>query len=113
MDKEILALAVLEPHPGHEDECLNLLREFYDLLKAKHYSQDLLFRDVKPEATAQERLVHLRIWTSRETRDEAMQDPEVHRYWMKLPELCTITRVYENLERLYTSYEAPVPLREP
>ncbi len=107
MQKEILALAVLEPHVGHEDECLTLLREFYDLLKAKGYSQDLLFRDVKNEVTTQERFVHMRIWASRESRDEAMQDPQVHRYWMKLPEVCTITTVYENLERLYTSYEAP------
>jgi hypothetical protein len=107
MEKEILALAVLEPHIGREDECLNLLREFYDLLKAKGYSQDLLFRDVKQETTARERFVHLRIWASHESRDEAMQDPEVHRYWMKLPELCTITTVYETLERLYTSYETP------
>ncbi len=107
MQKEILALAVLEPHVGREDDCLSLLRELYDLLKAKGYSQDLLFRDVKPESSAKERFVHMRIWASRESRDEAMQDPEVHRYWMKLPEVCTITTVYENLERLYTSYEAP------
>lgn len=108
MDKEILALAVLEPHAGREDECLALLRQFYDVLKAKGYSQDLLFRDVKPDAPARERFVHLRIWASLEMRDEAMQDPEVHRYWQKLPEVCTITRVYENLEQLYSSYEAPV-----
>ncbi len=107
MEKEILALAVLEPHAGRENECRALLREFYDLLKAKGYSQDLLFKDVKAENSAQERFVHLRIWNSRETRDEAMQDPEVHRYWQKLPEVCTITVVYENLERIYTSYEAP------
>lgn len=107
MQKEILALAVLEPHVGREDECLTMLREFYDLLKTKGYSQDLLFRDVKNEITAQERFVHMRIWASRESREDAMQDPEVHRYWQRLPELCTITTVYENLERLYTSYEAP------
>lgn len=107
MDNEILALAILEPHVGRENDCLALLREFYDVLKSKGYSQDLLFRDVKSESGARERYVHLRIWTSRETRDEAMQDPDVHRYWQKLPEVCTITTVYENLERLYTSYEAP------
>ena len=107
MQKEILALAVLEPHVGREDECLTMLREFYDLLKTKGYSQDLLFRDVRNEATTQERFVHMRIWASRQSREDAMQDPEVHRYWQRLPELCTITTVYENLERLYTSYEAP------
>lgn len=108
MDKEILALAILEPHVGREDECRTILRDFYDLLKAKGYSQDLLFRDAKSEASTQERFVHLRIWNSRESRDDAMQDPEVHRYWQKLPEVCTITTVYENLERIYTSYKAPV-----
>lgn len=107
MGKEILALAVLEPHVGQEDECRILLRDFYDLLKRKGYSQDLLFRDTKSEGTAGERFVHLRIWSSRETREDALQDPEVHRYWQKLPEVCTITTVYENLERIYTSYEAP------
>ncbi len=107
MQKEILALAVLEPHVGREDECLALLRELYDLLKAKGYSQDLLFRDAKSESATQARFVHMRIWVSRERRDDAMQDPEVHRYWQRLPELCTITTVYENLEQIYTSYEAP------
>ena len=107
MEKEILALAVLEPHVGREQDCLNLLREFYDLLKSKAYSQDLLFRDVKSEGSSQERFVHLRIWASQVARDEAMQDPDVHRFWMKLPEVCTITTVYENLEQLYSSYEAP------
>lgn len=108
MQKEILALAVLEPHVGRENECLELLRQFYDVLKAKGYSQDLLFRDVKTEATSRERFVHLRIWVSREMRDEAMHDPEVHRFWQRLPEFCTITTVYETLEQLYSSYEAPV-----
>lgn len=108
MANEILALAILEPHAGRDEDCLNLLRELYDLLKKKHYSQDLLFRDVKNESTTQERFVHLRIWASGEARDEAMEDPDVHRFWMRLPEVCTITTIFETLEELYSSYEAPV-----
>ena len=105
MSKQILALAVLEPHPGKEQECLNLLRDFYDMLKSKGYSRDILFREGKKDDTFKERFVHLRIWTSNETRAEAAQDPDVHKYWIRLPEVCTITTIYESLEELYSSYE--------
>lgn len=105
MSKQILALAVLEPHLGKEQDCLNLLREFYDMLKVKNYSRDILFREGKKEESSKERFVHLRIWTSNETRAEAAQDPDVHKYWMRLPEVCTITTIYESLEELYSTYE--------
>ncbi|MGE5112451.1 MAG: hypothetical protein ACM3JB_16420 [Acidobacteriaceae bacterium] len=105
MANQILALAVLEPHIGKEEDCLNLLREFYDVLKSKGYSRDILFRETKKDDSAKERFVHLRIWTSNETRAEAAQDPDVHKYWMRLPEVCTITTIYESLEELYSSYE--------
>jgi hypothetical protein len=105
MSKQILALALLEPHVGKEEECLNLLRELYDCLKAKKYSSDILFRDTKQDSSGKTKFVHLRIWTSHETRNEAMQDPEVHKFWMRLPEVCTITTIYESLEELYSSYE--------
>jgi len=36
-------------------------------------------------------------------RAEAQADPEVHRYWLKLPELCTIPKVYESLEKAFES----------
>ncbi len=111
MSKQILALAVLEPHTGKEQECLNLLREFYDMLKTKGYSRDILFREGKKDESSKDRFVHLRIWTSNETRTEATHDPDVHKYWMRLPEVCTITTIYESLEELYSSYEnsAKVP----
>ncbi len=108
MTQEILALAVLEPHVGKEQQCRELLESFYNLLKAKGYSRDLLFREVKQEG-GQERLVHLRIWNSADSRTEAMQDPEVHRFWQQLPEVCKITTIYEALEQLYSSYEVPQP----
>jgi hypothetical protein len=105
MSKQILALAVLEPHPGKEQACLDHLRQFYDMLKSKGYSRDILFREDKKDDSTRERFVHLRIWTSNETRAEAAQDPEVHKYWMRLPEVCTITTIYESLEELYSTYE--------
>lgn len=105
MAKNILALALLEPHVGKEDECLNLLRQLYDCLKEKNYSRDVLFRDSKQEPSGKAKFVHMRIWTSHEMREEAMQDPEVHKFWMRLPEVCTLTTIYEDLEELYSSYD--------
>jgi quinol monooxygenase YgiN len=96
MHDEILALAVLEPHPGKEDELIEMLRELYALLFRKGYSRDTLFRDPKRPG----QLVHLRHWKSKELRDEAQQDPEVHKYWLRLPELCKLTTVHEELERI-------------
>src|SRR5689334_22062596 len=106
LSKQILALALLEPHIGKEEDCLNLLRQLYDLLKSKGYSSDVLFRDTKQDPTVKSKLVHLRIWTSHEMREEAMQDPDVHKFWIKLPDVCTLTTIYESLEQLYSSYEA-------
>jgi hypothetical protein len=105
MSKQILALALLEPHLGKEEECLNLLRELYDCLKAKNYSSDILFRDTKQDPSGKAKFVHMRIWTSAEMRNEAMQDPDVHKFWIKLPDVCTLTTIYETLEELYSSYE--------
>lgn len=93
---EILALAILEPFPGKEDELVELLRELYAMLFRKGYSRDTLYRDTKRPGA----LVHLRHWTSKETRDEAQQDPEVHKYWLRLPELCKLTTIHEELELL-------------
>lgn len=94
MDKAVLALAVLQPLPGKEDELIETLRELYELLFRKGYSRDTLYRDPKRPGS----LVHLRHWTSKEHRDEAQQDPEVHKFWLRLPELCVLTSVYEELE---------------
>lgn len=94
MEKEIVALAILEPYAGKEDELVEMLRELYALLFKKGYSRDVLYRDPKRPGS----LVHLRHWTSNATRDEALQDPEVHRYWLRLPELCKLSTVHEELE---------------
>lgn len=94
MDNEILALAILEPLPGKEDELVEMLRELYALLFRKGYSHDVLYKDPKRPGS----LVHLRYWSSKESREEAQQDPEVHKYWLRLPELCVLTTVHEELE---------------
>lgn len=96
MTNEILAFAILEPHPGKEDELVEMLRELYALLFRKGYSRDTLYRD--PNRPGQ--LLHLRYWTSKESRAEAQQDPEVHRYWLRLPELCNLTTVHEELDMI-------------
>jgi len=48
-------------------------------------------------------LFHLRRWKSVAHRSEAQIDPDVHRYWQRLPDLCIIPTVYEDLETLFES----------
>ncbi len=99
MADEILSMAVLEALPGKEEELLSTLRELYTLMNAKGYCRDSLHRD----SAQPDRFLHLRHWKSPEMRAEAQVDPEVHRYWLKLPELCTIPTVYESLEKVFES----------
>ncbi len=94
-------MAILEPHDGREQDTVELLREFYSAIHEKGYSRDLLYRDVKHRG----RFVHLRIWASEEARNEAQQDPDVHRYWMRLSEMCDITTIYEELEPVFSTYQ--------
>jgi|tagenome__1003787_1003787.scaffolds.fasta_scaffold20376232_1 hypothetical protein len=101
MSDQIVSLVILEPFPGKEEEFVAHQREFYGLLAEKGYSQDVFYRDAKGSG----RYVHIRIWKSEESRSEAQQDPDVHRYWLRLPELCTITTIYEDLERIFSTYE--------
>lgn len=97
MADEILSVAALEALPGREDELLTTLRELYTLMHTKGYSRDSLHRDTaRPD-----RLLHLRYWTSAQMRSEAQSDPEVHRHWLKLPELCIVTVLYETLEKVF------------
>jgi len=99
MSEQVLSVAVLEAFSGKEEELVATLREFYTMMKEKGYCTDVLYRDnERPD-----RLFHLRRWTSAAHVAEAQSDPDVHRYWQKLPELCTIPTVYENLETLFES----------
>lgn len=97
--QEIVSVAALESLPGKENELLGTLRELYTLMHEKGYSRDSLYRD----AARPDRFVHVRCWTSAEMRAEAQADPEVHRYWQKLPELCTITVLHEKMEKVFDS----------
>jgi quinol monooxygenase YgiN len=99
MADEILSMATLEALPGKEQDLLATLRELYTLMHAKGYCRDTLHRD----SAQPSRFLHLRHWTSPEMRAEAQVDPEVHRHWLKLPELCTIPTVYESLEKIFES----------
>jgi quinol monooxygenase YgiN len=99
MSKEIVSLAVLEALPGKEEELLAVLRELYTMMHAKGYCRDTLHRD----SSRPDRLLHMRYWASSEMRSEAQADPEVHRYWQMLPQLCTIPIVYESLEEVFES----------
>ena len=93
----IFSIAVLEALPRKEDELLNTLRELYTLMHAKGYCRDTLYRDsVRPD-----RFLHVRCWASAEMRAEAQGDPEVHHYWLMLPELCTVTVTHESMEKVF------------
>jgi quinol monooxygenase YgiN len=99
MTNEVVSVAILEALPGKDDELLTLLRELYTMMRAKGYCSDWLYRDTdRPH-----RFIHLRRWKSGELRSEAQTDPDVHRYWQQLPELCVIPTVYENLETVFES----------
>jgi hypothetical protein len=91
---EVIALAVVEAFDGHEEECLQLLRDFYAVLRRKQYSRDLLYRDQKNPR----RFINLRYWLSAEAAAEAQEDPEVHRFWKRLSEIGEVTAVFERLE---------------
>ena len=99
MADEILSMAILEALPGKEDKLLATLRELYSVMNAKGYCRDTLHRD----SDRPDRFLHLRYWTSSAMRAEAQADPEVHRFWLKLPELCAIPVVYESLEKVFES----------
>jgi quinol monooxygenase YgiN len=104
MRSSIRSMAILKPHPGKESELFAFLREFYTMMHSKQYSRDILLRDLKQPGV----FVHIRIWLSDEARDAAMQDPAVHHYWLKLPELGTITTIYEELETIFSTREGIV-----
>jgi hypothetical protein len=95
----ILSMAILEALPGKEQELLATLRELYTLMNCKGYCRDSLHLD----SAQPRRFLHLRRWISPEMRAEAQVDPEVHRYWLRLPELCNIPIVYESLEKVFES----------
>lgn len=99
MSDEVVSVAVLEALPGKDEELVAVLREFYTMMHTKGYSTDELYR----ESGRPDRLFHVRRWKSEQLRGEAQIDPDVHRYWLRLPDLCVIPTVYEDLETLFKS----------
>jgi quinol monooxygenase YgiN len=99
MSEQVVSVAILEALPGKEEELVTMLREFYAMMRGKGYCTDVLYRG----GERPDRLIHLRRWKSAELLAEAQIDPDVHRYWQRLPELCVIPTVYENLEALFES----------
>jgi quinol monooxygenase YgiN len=93
MTNEILAIAIIRPFDGQEEELLKVLRELYRLLKSKNYSRDVLYRDAKDPG----RFLNFRYWFSDETRRAAFEDADVQRFWQKLGTLCEAEKVYEQL----------------
>jgi quinol monooxygenase YgiN len=99
---EILSIAYIRPEEGKEKETLEILSELYDTLRRKGYSRDLLYRD------PQGRLVNLRYWQSEELRDEAHEDPEMHRLWQRLADVSKWEVAAEKLEAVDGSWSANV-----
>jgi hypothetical protein len=91
---EIMALAIVDAFDGKDEQCLELLHEFYAVLRRKQYSRDLLYHDLKDPR----RFINIRYWRSEETRREAHEDPDVHRFWKRLSEISRVTSVFEHLE---------------
>ena len=99
---EIMAMAIFVAREGKEEELLGVVREFYAMLGRKGYSRDLLYRDGKNPR----RFIHLRYWKSEETRAEAHEDPEVHRFWQRMGLLCDMESVTERMDTLDWQAEA-------
>jgi hypothetical protein len=91
--QEILSIAVMEPIEGKEQDFIEVLRDFYQLLRVKRYSRDQLMRNRRSP-----HYVNIRYWASEQARQQAHEDPEVHRFWAKLGLLCQMRAVYETLE---------------
>jgi quinol monooxygenase YgiN len=96
MRDSILSIAVMEPHPGCEEEFVGVLRELYTLLERKGYCTDMLLRNrLDPP-----HYINIRHWASPEMRQEAHEDPEVHHFWAQLGNLCFMRRVHEILDEV-------------
>ena len=93
---EIVSVALVRPLEGQMQDVIDLLREFYQVLKAKNYSRDWLYRNAGDPG----QLVNVRHWTSAESRMQAQEDPDVHRYWRRLAEIAVVERVHEQLDRI-------------
>jgi heme-degrading monooxygenase HmoA len=101
MKSGLLSIAYIWPEAGKDEETLRVLLELYSLLSRKGYSRDRLYRDAKSD-----RLVNLRYWESEEARQQAQEDPDVHRLWQRLAGLCRVDGVLERLEEIPDTWSA-------
>ncbi len=95
MAKEIFSIAYIFPEEGKENETLEVLQELYAVMSRKGYSRNTLFRDVSTQ-----RLANLRCWTSEESREQAHEDPDIHRCWARLGQVARVEHVLEKLEEI-------------
>ena len=93
--EEIMSLAFIEPVADRETECEAVLKGIGTLIEHKQYGRDELYRDHQNPGT----FVLARHWHSAETRRQAHEDPEMHRFWREAAEVCRVTKVYEELTR--------------
>jgi quinol monooxygenase YgiN len=96
MQEAFVSMAVMEPFEGQEEEFLQTLAQLYELMRSKNYSRNDLFRKAEDPHT----FINVRYWTSEEARQNAHEDPEVHRYWARLGHLCIMRRIHETLEKV-------------
>ena len=110
MGTELLSIAYIWPEAGKDEETAQVLKELYSLLRRKAYSRDLLYHDPKSRS----RYINVRVWNSEQQQREAAEDPEIHRYWVRLPEVLEMRAVYERLESVpgFPSQFGPEPPQE-
>jgi quinol monooxygenase YgiN len=99
---EILSIACIRVDDNKDQETLQTLSDLYTLMARKGYSRDLLYRDSKDPG----RLINLRYWKSEEARDEAHEDPDVHRLWQRLSQFSHVELVIEKTEAIEGSWPA-------
>jgi quinol monooxygenase YgiN len=91
MPQDILAIAVIRPEPGKQEETLAVLHDLYVVMARKGYSRNRLFRDVKDPV----RLVNVRYWSSEDAPRNAQEDPDVQRVWERLGRVAQVDRVLQ------------------
>ncbi len=94
--ESIVSIAVMEPFDGHEEEFVSVLHDLYSLMERKAYSTNLLLRNRKTPP----QYINVRHWVSEQARQDAHEDPEVHRCWAQLGHLCRMIRVHEILDEV-------------
>jgi hypothetical protein len=96
MSEEILSLAFIEPVAGREAECESRLKEIGAVVERKQYGHDVLYRDSDDPHS----LVLTRHWRNAQERRQAQEDPDLHHLWRELSEVCTVTKIYEQLAQV-------------